>query len=172
MLYIFYFLLCQSDYCWQFKLLSTAYISSITALNPHRLSQRAPINVSTTMISVMYFKDTALAWLMPTNTATQRITLDHSRLYLSGSSRWLSRMGYISPTNTENNQNNMTLCSHNQPNMTWMFSQSTQHDMDVLTIYTTLHGCSHNHHNMTWMFSQSRQHNMDVHNLHLVIVEF
>lgn len=24
-------------------------------------------------------KDTALAWLMPTNTATQRITLDHSR---------------------------------------------------------------------------------------------
>lgn len=42
-------------------------------------------------------KDTALAWLIPTNTATQRITLDHSRLNLCGSPRRLSMQGYNSP---------------------------------------------------------------------------
>lgn len=42
-------------------------------------------------------KDTALAWLMPTNTATQRITLDHSRLNLCGSPRRRSMQGYSRP---------------------------------------------------------------------------
>lgn len=42
-------------------------------------------------------KDTALAWLMPTNTATQRITLDHSLLNLCGSPRRRSMQGYKSP---------------------------------------------------------------------------
>lgn len=42
-------------------------------------------------------EDTALAWLMPTNTATQRITLDHSLLNLCGSPRRRSMQGYKSP---------------------------------------------------------------------------
>lgn len=47
---------------------------------------------------VGFGKDTALAWLMPTNTAMQRMTLAHSRLNLCGSPRWLSRYGYNKPT--------------------------------------------------------------------------
>lgn len=43
-------------------------------------------------------KDTALAWLMPTKTATQRMTLAHSLLNLWGSPRWLSMQGYSRPT--------------------------------------------------------------------------
>lgn len=46
-------------------------------------------------------KDTALAWLMPTNTATQRITLDHSRLNLCGSPSRLSMHGYNRPISAE-----------------------------------------------------------------------
>lgn len=42
-------------------------------------------------------KDTALAWFMPTKTATQRITLDHSLLNLCGSPRCLSMQGYNNP---------------------------------------------------------------------------
>lgn len=42
-------------------------------------------------------KDTALAWLIPTNTATHRITLDHSRLNLWGSPSLLSMQGYSTP---------------------------------------------------------------------------
>ena len=43
-------------------------------------------------------EDTALAWLMPTNTAMQRITLAHSLLNLCGSPSWLSKHGYNRPT--------------------------------------------------------------------------
>ncbi len=46
-------------------------------------------------------KDTALAWLMPTKTAMQRITLAHSRLNLCGSPRWWSKQGYKRPTTAE-----------------------------------------------------------------------
>lgn len=45
----------------------------------------------------MLLKDTALAWLMPTKTATQRMTLDHSLLNLWGSPRRWSMQGYSSP---------------------------------------------------------------------------
>lgn len=47
------------------------------------------------------WKDTALAWFMPTNTATQRMTLDHSLFSLCGSPRWLSIHGYSKPINAE-----------------------------------------------------------------------
>lgn len=43
-------------------------------------------------------KDTALAWLMPTNTAMHLMTLAHSLLNLWGSPRWLSMQGYSRPT--------------------------------------------------------------------------
>lgn len=47
-------------------------------------------------------KDTALAWLIPTNTAIHLMTLDHSPLWESGLliDRWRSRHGYRSPINT------------------------------------------------------------------------
>lgn len=47
-------------------------------------------------------KDTALAWLIPTNTAIHLMTLDHSPLCESGLliDRWRSRHGYRSPINT------------------------------------------------------------------------
>lgn len=44
------------------------------------------------------WKDTTLAWLMPTNTATHLMTLAHSLLNLCGSPKWLSRQGYRRPT--------------------------------------------------------------------------
>lgn len=50
-------------------------------------------------------KDTALAWLMPTNTATQRITLDHSRFSLWGSPKSLSIHGYSRPIKARDRNN-------------------------------------------------------------------
>lgn len=47
------------------------------------------------------WKDTTLAWLMPTNTATHLMTLAHSLLNLCGSPKWLSRQGYRRPTTAE-----------------------------------------------------------------------
>ena len=50
----------------------------------------------------LYKKDTALAWLMPTKTATQRMTLDHSPLWLDTvSPRRRSQNGYNKPIATE-----------------------------------------------------------------------
>lgn len=50
---------------------------------------------------MLWEKDTALAWFMPTKTATQRITLDHSLLSLCGSPRRWSIQGYSKPINAE-----------------------------------------------------------------------
>lgn len=57
-------------------------------------------------------KDTALAWLMPTKTAMQRITLAHSRLNLCGSPRWWSKQGYKRPTTAEERENISALNSN------------------------------------------------------------
>ncbi len=58
-------------------------------------------------------KDTALAWLMPTKTAMQRITLAHSRLNLCGSPRWWSKQGYKRPTTAEERENISALNNSN-----------------------------------------------------------
>lgn len=50
-------------------------------------------------------KDTALAWFIPTKTATHRITLDHSLLNLCGSPRCRSMQGYNNPITAVNDNN-------------------------------------------------------------------
>lgn len=61
-------------------------------------SGRQPDEHRASTQSKQQVKDTALAWLMPTKTAMQRMTLAHSRLNLWGSPRWLSMQGYSRPT--------------------------------------------------------------------------
>lgn len=56
---------------------------------------------------MLWEKDTALAWFMPTKTATQRMTLDHSLLSLWGSPRRRSIQGYSKPISAE--QTRMTV---------------------------------------------------------------
>lgn len=93
---------CSGDTC-------TALPLTLSANHENQSTSTAFIGLNTGVWHYQYWKDqqqmhkapklkdTALAWLMPTKTATQRITLDHSRLNLCGSPRRLSMQGYNSP---------------------------------------------------------------------------
>lgn len=61
------------------------YVSFCLSVNPFVIT------------NFMRIEDTALAWFIPTKTATHRITLDHSLLNLCGSPRCLSMHGYNNP---------------------------------------------------------------------------
>lgn len=77
-----------SDYCWTSCWMipdSTAWLALVSLVK----------------IRSLWWKDTTLAWLMPTNTAMHLITLAHSLLNLCGSPKWLSRQGYSRPTTAE-----------------------------------------------------------------------